>query len=259
MRLNQVLLNLVSNAVKYTPPGGTISLRVLEKPAAEAGRAAFEFRCKDNGIGIGEEFVQAIFDPFSREESSTSSGVQGTGLGLAITKSLVTMMGGRISVSSKKGEGTEFVVSVPFRIAEGKAPERTRGDEDRAVSLKGRRVLLVDDNEVNLKIGMLQLEREGMDVDTASNGRIAVDRVREKGAEAYDFVLMDVQMPVMDGYEATSLIRKLPGGDRLKIVAYSANAFEEDREKSLQAGMNGHIAKPLKIGELLDELERLVG
>ncbi len=255
LRLNQVLLNLVSNAIKYTPPGGTISLRVRQTPASGAGRAAFEFRCRDNGIGIGEEFVRTIFDPFAREESSSSSGIQGTGLGLAITKSIVEMMGGRISVSSKKGEGTEFVVSVEFRIAEGKASDRTK-KEARPVSLEGKRVLLVDDNELNLTIGVLQLQRHGMAVDSAANGRSAVDRIREKGAGAYDFVLMDVQMPGMDGYEATALIRKLPGGDGLKIVAYSANAFEEDREKSLKAGLNGHIAKPLRIDELLRELQR---
>ena len=257
MRLTQVLLNLVSNAVKYTNPGGTVSLRVLQKPSSGADRAAFEFRCKDNGIGMSEEFARTIFDPFTREESSTVSGIQGTGLGMAITKNVVDLMGGRISVSSKKGEGSEFVVEVDFRIADGKSSPRTNR-EKRGALLKGKNVLLVDDNAVNLQIGMLQLRGQGMTVDTAPSGGIAIDRIREKGVDAYDFVLMDVQMPVMDGYEATSKIRALPGGDRLKIVAYSANAFEEDREKSLQAGMNGHIAKPLKIDELMDELERIV-
>ena len=134
-------------------------------------------------------------------------------------------------------------------------PDRMRKD-DPFVSLKGRKVLLVDDNELNLKIGVLQLKQQGMRVDTALNGQLAVDMIRENGMDAYDFVLMDVQMPVMDGYEATSIIRKLPGGDKLKILAFSANAFEEDREKSLQAGMDGHIAKPLKLKELLSELKR---
>ncbi|MBP5230339.1 MAG: response regulator, partial [Clostridia bacterium] len=141
----------------------------------------------------------------------------------------------------------------------GKAGPDPSEDEDRFVSLKGKRVLMVDDNELNLKIGVLQLKQQGMTVDTALNGQIAVDMIRENGIDAYDFVLMDVMMPVMDGYEATSIIRKLPGGDRLKILAFSANAFEEDREKSLQAGMDGHIAKPLKVNELLGELKRFVG
>ncbi len=257
LRLMQVLLNLVSNAVKYTNPGGTISLRVVQKPASGEGRAAFEFRCRDDGIGMGEEFAKTIFEPFTREKSSTVSGIQGTGLGMAITKNIVDMMGGTISVSSKKGEGTEFTVSVEFGTAAGGASE-PESREERAFSLKGKRILMADDSELNLKIGVLLLREQGMAVDAVRNGQAAVDRIREKGAGAYDFVLMDVQMPVMDGYEATAAIRKLPGGDRLKIIAFSANAFEEDKEKSRRAGMDGHIPKPLKVGVLLDELKRLV-
>ena len=269
MRLNQVLLNLVSNAIKYTPPGGKISLRLIQKPAAEAGRAAFEIRCRDNGVGMSEEFLKTIFDPFTREMKTADSDVQGTGLGMAIAKNIVDMMGGNISVTSKEGEGSEFVVSVEFRIADDRAalpaqpgardtPDRT-DREDPAVFFKGKKVLLVDDSKVNLKVGSLLLQEQGMIVDTAPNGRIAVETIRDKGVDAYDFVLMDVQMPVMGGYEATAVIRKLPGGDQLKIIAFSANAFEEDREKSLAAGMDGHITKPLKIDELLDELKRFVG
>ena len=393
LRLNQILLNLLSNAIKYTHPGGTISLRIVQKPTTKEGMASFEFRCKDTGIGMSEEFVKTIFDPFTREENTTISGIQGTGLGMAITKNIVKMMGGEISVTTKKGEGSEFVVSIDFRIAEKKAanptiPElkgmrslvvdddinacqsiadmlcdiglhcewcvsgreavvrteqsRRRGDcfklfvvdcqmpdwngietvrrirkivgeepyiimltaydwadveneareagatgvltkplfpsdlqrelqrccgkaspeqadkEEEVVLLKGKRVLMVDDNELNLKIGVLQLQQQGMTVDTALNGRLAVDMIRANGVDAYDFILMDVQMPVMNGYEATSIIRKLPGGDKLKILAFSANAFEEDREKSLKAGMDGHIAKPLKVDELLSELKRFV-
>lgn len=144
-----------------------------------------------------------------------------------------------------------------FRIADRKEVDST-GSEERAISLKGKKILMVDDSNLNLKIGVLLLQERGMVVDTASNGQIAVDMIREKGVDAYDFVLMDVQMPVMDGYEATSVIRKLPGGDKLTILAFSANAFEEDREKSLKAGMNGHLTKPLKIKELLSELRRFI-
>ena len=140
----------------------------------------------------------------------------------------------------------------------GKADPEQKEKEDQFVSLKGKKVLMVDDNELNLKIGVLQLKQQGMIVDTALNGQLAVDMIRANGIDAYDFVLMDVMMPVMDGYEATSIIRKLPGGDKLKILAFSANAFEEDREKSLKAGMDGHIAKPLKVKELLSELKRFV-
>ena len=257
LRLNEVLLNLVSNAIKYTRDGGTISLRLIQKPSAMEGYGVYEIRCKDNGIGIGEDFAKVIFDQFAREENSTVSGIQGTGLGMAITKKIVDMMGGTISVDSVKGKGSEFIVSLEFRIAHGKAPDKT-GEEDLDISLKGKRVLMVDDSALNLKIGVLLLEKRGVVVDTASNGKIAVDKIREKGVDAYDLVVMDVQMPVMDGYEATSLIRKLPHGDKLKVIAFSANAFEEDRAKSMEAGMDGHIAKPLKIEELLKELRRFV-
>ena len=140
----------------------------------------------------------------------------------------------------------------------GKADPEQKEKEEQFISLKGKKVLMVDDNELNLKIGVLQLKQQGMIVDTALNGQLAVDMIRANGIDAYDFVLMDVMMPVMDGYEATSIIRKLPGGDKLKILAFSANAFEEDREKSLKAGMDGHIAKPLKVKELLSELKRFV-
>ena len=257
LRLNQVLFNLVSNAIKYTPQGGKISLRVMQKPAAKEGSGAFEFRVRDNGIGIDEDFAKTIFDPFTREKNSTVSGIQGTGLGMAIAKNLVEMMGGTIAVASKKGEGSEFTVSVEFRLAEGKASGQAVGEE-KNISLAGKKVLLVDDFDVNLKIGVLLLRRQGMVVDIASSGQMAVDKIREKGADAYDFILMDVQMPVMGGYEATAQIRKLPDGDKVKIIAYSANAFAEDREKSLKAGMDGHIAKPLKIHELLEELKQFV-
>ena len=392
LRLNQVLLNLVSNAIKYTPPGGTISLRLVQKSVNDDGRAMFEFRCKDNGIGMSEDFVRTIFDPFTREETTTVSRIQGNGLGMAITKNIVEMMGGTITVTSKKGEGSEFVVSMEFRIADGETtdlvipelkglrslvvdddvnasqsiadmlravgmrseggvsdreavarteeslrhgdrfkvyvvdwqmpdvngiemirrirkvagagafiiliaydwtdiekeardagvngfiskpifpsdlqrmllqlcrkanPDQTDTEKEN-ISLKGKRVLMVDDNELNLKIGTLQLKQQGMIVDTALNGQTAVNMIWENGIDVYDLVLMDVTMPVMDGYEATSIIRKLPGGNKLKILAFSANAFEEDREKSLNAGMDGHIAKPLKVNELLDELKRFV-
>ena len=270
MRLNQILLNLLSNAIKYTQPGGTISLRITRKPTSKSGYATFEFRCKDNGIGMEEAFAKTIFEPFVREESSTVSGISGTGLGMAITKNIVDMMGGQIDVRSKKGKGTEFIVTVDFKVVEtpaedtgtalppsGETPAAPEAvGEEKVPSLRGKRILLADDNALNVRIGEIQFRKQGMVVDTAQNGQEAVEMVRKNGADAYDFVLMDVQMPVLDGYAATAQIRKLPGGDKLVVIAYSANAFEEDREKSLKAGMNGHIAKPLKIAEVLRELNR---
>ena len=258
-RLMEVLINLVSNAIKYTNPGGTISLTVAKKPSAQKGRALYEFRVKDNGIGIDEEFSKTIFDAFTRERSTTVSGIQGTGLGMAITKNLVEKMGGNISLASKKGEGSEFLVAVEFKLAEPQVgcvdpaePQRKK------ISLEGKKVLMADDSSLNRKIQIIQFRKHGAIVDVAENGKIAVEKIREKGVDAYDFVLMDVQMPVMGGYEATAEIRKLPGGDKLPIIAYSANAFEEDKQESLKAGMDGHLTKPLKIDELLAELGRIL-
>ena len=258
-RLMEVLINLVSNAIKYTNPGGTISLTVAKKPSAQKGRALYEFRVKDNGIGIDEEFSKIIFDAFTRERSTTVSGIQGTGLGMAITKNLVEKMGGQISLTSKKGEGSEFLVAVEFKLAEPQVgcvdPAEPQGKK---ISLEGKKVLMVDDSSLNRKIQIIQFRKHGAIVDVAENGRIAVEKIRDNGVDAYDFVLMDVQMPVMGGYEATAEIRKLPGGDKLPIIAYSANAFEEDKQESLKAGMNGHLTKPLKIDELLAELGRIL-
>ena len=256
LRLDRVLLNLVSNSIKYTPPGGEISLKVVQKASEKAGCATFEFHIKDNGIGMSEDFAKTIFDPFTREETSTISGIQGTGLGMAICKKIVEMMGGTITVDTKKDVGTEITVTVDFRLADEKPSGKAGGDEG-PQALKGKKILMVDDSKLNLKIGTLLLQEKGMVVDTAMNGQMAVDIIKEKGVDAYDLVLMDIQMPVMDGYEATAAIRRLPGGDKLKIVAFSANAFEEDKEKSFKAGMNRHIAKPLKIMEFLEELKRL--
>ena len=222
--LNRVLLNLTSNAIKYTHPGGTISLRVEQKPTTAAGYGTFEFRVKDNGVGMSEDFVATIFDPFTREEDSMVSGIQGTGLGMTITRSIVQTMGGRISVFTKKGEGTEFVVTLDLKLPEGKSsdpaiPKRkgptSRGKEPngekRDFSLKGKRVLMVDDSKLNLKIGVLLLQELGMVIDTAPNGQIAVDMVREKGVEAYDFILMDVQ-DARDGWiRGDGRSQKAPG------------------------------------------------
>ena len=260
--LSRVLINLISNAIKYTPEGGEISVRIVQKTATAAGRGAFEFHVKDNGIGMSEEFAKTIFDPFTREEDSAVCAVQGTGLGMTITRNIVKTMGGRISVATKKGAGSEFVVSLDLRLPDEDAVKKARAQSDAAdaraaFSLKGKKVLLVDDSKLNLKIGVLLLKEQGMIVDTAPDGKAAVGMIEEKGVDAYDFILMDVQMPVMGGYEATAILRKLPGGDKLKIIAFSANAFKEDREKSLRAGMNGHIAKPMKIAELVNELAGL--
>ncbi len=394
LRLNQVLLNLLGYSIKYTAAGGMLSIRVIEKPGAPAGSANYEFHVKDNGIGMSEDFVSRIFEPFERERNSTTSGIQGTGLGMAITKNIVEMMNGTINVKSKKSVGTEVVVSLTFRLSSAEEqnhaiPELkdcralvvdddyntcdsvswmlqqigmraewtlsgreavlrthqavTRGDyysvyiidwmlpdmngvevarrvrketgenvpiivltaydwsdiedeareagvsafcskplflselksslysvvcakpektpeEQQAIPLHTGRILLTEDNELNQEIAVAILEEAGFTVDTADNGQIAVDTLTQKGAGYYQLVLMDVQMPVMNGYEATRKIRALEdkGLAGIPILAMTANAFEEDKQEALHTGMNGHIAKPIDISELMDAIKEYV-
>ena len=394
LRLNQILLNLLSNSVKYTPAGGVVSVKVTEKPGAPAGHATYEFCIKDTGIGMSEEFVARIFEPFERERNSTTSGIQGTGLGMAITKNIVDMMNGTISVRSKQGVGTEFIVVVTFRLCtEEREPQtipelkncralvvdddfntcdsvscmlqqigmraewtlsgkeavlRTRQavmrndvysvyiidwllpdmngvevarrvrkeigeqvpiivltaydwseieDEAREAGIsafcskplflselrsclmsvvgteekkeedsarKGRtntgRILLVEDNELNQEIATAILSEAGFQVETAEDGRQAVELVSQSQPGWYQLVLMDVQMPVMNGYEATRCIRQLENRQLadIPILAMTANAFEEDKQEALRSGMNGHISKPINIEKLLETLNEML-
>ena len=390
LRLNQILLNILSNAIKFTPTGGMISIRISEKNGAPKGRACYEFRIKDNGIGMSEEFQKHIFEEFTREESSTVSGIQGTGLGLSITKNIVDLMGGTIALESEPGKGSEFIVNLCFPLSGQKAeikqlpqleglralvadddtdtclsvstmlskigmrPEwtisgreaviRTRyameqGDEfsvyiidwlipdmngievvrqirkvigkncpiiiltaydwadieeearaagvtafcekplflselrrvlaepfcaepahkpsqPNAAKLKGKKLLLVEDNALNRELAQEILKEAGFVVDTAEDGEIAVQKMKQAAPGQYDLILMDIQMPRMDGYEATRQIRALPDAAKagIPIFAMTANAFEEDRQNALKAGMDGHIAKPLDIPHLLQVL-----
>ena len=390
LRLNQILLNILSNAIKFTPTGGTISIRIAQKNGAPNGHGCYEFRIKDNGIGMSEEFQKHIFEAFSREESSTVSGIQGTGLGMSITKNIVDMMGGTIAIESEPGKGSEFIVDLCFALSGqkvepkqlpqleglralvadddtdtclsvstmlskiGMRPEwtisgreaviRTRyameqGDEfsvyiidwlipdmngievvrqirkvigkscpiiiltaydwtdieeearaagvtafcekplflselrrvlaepygaepackpaqPDAAALKGKKLLLVEDNALNRELALEILKETGFAVDTAEDGEIAVQKMKQAAPGQYDLILMDIQMPKMDGYEATRQIRALPDAAKadIPIFAMTANAFEEDRQSALKAGMNGHIAKPLDIPHLLQVL-----
>ena len=261
LRLNQIFLNLLSNAVKFTPGGGTISLRVVEKPAMTEDLTTFAFHIKDTGIGMSTDFASTIFDPFTREKTSTVSGIQGTGLGMAITKSIVDMMGGTITVSSEVGRGTEFVVTIPCKLSratENNAPEAAPAKE--RPDFAGRRILLAEDNEMNRMIAEAILTEQGFALDLAPNGEQAVAMVSEAPAGTYDVILMDIQMPVMDGDEAARQIRALadPQKAKIPIVAVTANAFEEDRKLALSAGMNGHLAKPYDIPAMLETLGRLL-
>jgi signal transduction histidine kinase/CheY-like chemotaxis protein len=390
LRLNKVLLNIISNSIKYTPSGGYVCLRISQLKTAN-GYGTYEFRIKDNGIGMSEEFAKTIFEPFTRASTSTVSGIQGTGLGMAITKNIVDMMGGTIVCQSVEGQGTEFIVTFELRLqGQHREPEKiaelenlrglvvdddinacqsisqmlrqvglrsewcTQGKEaivrtqeavrigDRfevyiidwmmpdmngievarrirhevgedapiiiltaydwtdieeeakaagvtdfvskplfpsdlrtvltracgytkapvqdgpkeEIVLSGKRVLLVEDNEFNREIAVEILEEVGILIDEAEDGSIAVDMLRQQGAGYYDLVLMDIQMPIMDGYTATRTIRAFEddGLANIPIIAVSANAFEEDRQKSLEAGMNAHIAKPIDVDKLMETL-----
>ena len=258
LRLEQILINVLANAVKFTPDGGQIGLWIVQKDTAPAGYADFEFHIKDNGIGMSEEFQKHIFEQFARERTSTVSKIQGTGLGMAITKSLVDMMGGRITVKSEQGKGSEFTISLRFPIGEAKTEQTPPAAK--ASAFTGKKLLVVEDNELNLEIASTLLKEAGFAVDTAENGKVAVEKVEAASADRYDLILMDIQMPEMDGYEATRRIRALPDTKKaaLPIVAMTANAFEDDRKNALRAGMNGHIAKPLDIQKLFQVLSELL-
>ena len=258
LRLEQILINVLANAVKFTPDGGQIGLWIVQKDTAPAGYADFEFHIKDNGIGMSEEFQKHIFEQFARERTSTVSKIQGTGLGMAITKSLVDMMGGGITVKSEQGKGSEFTISLRFPIGEAKTGQTPPAAK--ASAFTGKKLLVVEDNELNLEIASTLLKEAGFEVDTAENGKIAVEKVEAASADRYDLILMDIQMPEMDGYEATRRIRALPDAEKaaLPIVAMTANAFEDDRKNALHAGMNGHIAKPLDIQKLFQVLSELL-
>ena len=259
LRIEQVLINIVSNAIKYTPEGKTVDLLAEELPSEQSGKSRYRFVIRDTGIGISEEYLPYIFDSFSREKNTTINRIQGTGLGLAITASVVEMMEGVISVKSKLGEGSEFTVELDLEVmdqeeeAEADAPKEQR-------DLTGKRVLMVEDLDINAEIAELVLSQFGMVSERAENGEICVRMIKEKGEGYYDAVLMDIQMPVMNGYEATRAIRALSGDycRDIPIIAMSANAYDEDVANCLAAGMNDHIAKPFQPERLRELLGKYI-
>ena len=259
VKVQKILLNILSNAVKYTPKGGKISLSVQEKIREDEGLSDFTFVVKDNGIGISKEFLPYIFNSFSRERNATISGVSGTGLGMTITKRLVDAMGGKIEVESQQNMGTTVTVSITFSRLVGLEEKREEIIPD--AFLKGIRVLLVEDNEINGEIASEMLRELKVNVDLVTNGKECIDALLEKDAGYYDLVLMDIQMPVMDGYEATRIIRRFSDKDKrlIPVIAMTANAFEEDKQKAFQSGMNGHLAKPVEMRHLIQALKSAIG
>ena len=263
--LNRVLLNILSNAYKFTPEGGHITTSLFEAGSGENGYGSYEIRVQDSGIGMSREFADKIFTAFERERTSTVSGVEGTGLGMSITKSIVDMMGGTIEVITSPGSGTTIVIRLKLKIAEEKdvtkdqqeTTDRTEAEPaDNAIDFTGKRLLLVEDNMINMEIANMILQEAGFTVETAENGKIAVDKVSSSEPGYYDAVLMDIQMPVMDGYEATREIRALHNKDlaNIPILAMTANAFKEDELAALEAGMQAHIAKPVDVEQLMKTL-----
>ncbi len=264
LRLNQIFFNLIGNAIKFTAPGGSIHVQVMEKPDQGLEKIVYEFHVKDTGIGMSEDFQKNLFKPFERERNSTVSGIQGTGLGMSITKNIVDMMGGNITVISEKDVGTEFIIQIPMqKVSLEQNSPQTRETEKRPISrdsIRGQRVLLVEDNELNREIAGVMLSEAGLIVEEAQDGSIAVDKLLENRPGYYKAVLMDIQMPVMDGYMATQVIRTFKNKElaSIPIIAMTANAFEEDRKKALETGMNAHIAKPIDVEKLLDTLAEIL-
>lgn len=247
-KLSQTLLRLVDNAVKYTNNNGNVTVTVEELESPQDGFVDYLFRVEDNGIGIGRDFLSQIFIPFEREKNTTLSGMYGSGLGLAITRRFVEMMGGRVDVSSTVGKGSVFTVRISLRIDEdGPLFSEELQMQSESSYMEPKRILIVDDNEINLEIEYEVLKDVGYLVETAEDGSIAVEKVRQSSPGYYDLILMDIQMPVMDGYSATKAIRQIenPVLAGIPIIAVSANAFEEDKRMAIESGMNAHLAKPL--------------
>ncbi len=251
LKIREIIMNLLSNAVKYTAEGGKIVLDIEEKPSVQDDFMTLQIRVSDNGIGISKEYIPHIFDAFTRERSSSESGIIGTGLGLHIVKSFVDLMNGDISVESESGKGTCFTVEISCRKVPEEELQQQMEEQPENVSLAGRRFLLAEDNGLNAEIAMTILQDAEAEVELAADGKIAVDMLKDAPVGYYDTVLMDIQMPNMNGYQATKAIRKLTDERaKIPIIAMTANAFEEDRQAALAAGMDDYVAKPVEISEL---------
>lgn len=268
LRLQQIFSNVLSNSVKYTQEGGEISIDIKEKPSPQEQIGCYEFVFKDNGVGMEEDFLKHIFDPFERAEDVRISKIQGTGLGMTISRNIIQMMGGDIQIESEPGAGTIVTITIPLKYQEPgmnnreapPSPEHIL-DQIEEADYSGRRILVVEDNDLNREIATEILSMTGAEVESAENGREAVEMVEASEKDYYDLILMDLQMPVMNGYEATSALRAMDRKDirDIPIVAMTANAFLEDVQKSKACGMNEHMAKPLDIEQLHQMLARWLG
>ena len=260
-----MLINLLSNSLKFTPHGGKIGLDI-SRVCTKGKTITLRFVVYDNGIGMTEEFVKRLFDPFEQADSSIAQRYGGTGLGMSITKNLVALMQGTIAVESELDKGTKITLEIPFETAkEVITPEKEPNDvkmlgeeTDNATKFDGKKVLLVEDNEINQEIATYLLNDVGLIVDWATNGKQALEKFENANEGEYAIILMDIQMPIMDGYTATQRIRASlhPDAKTVPIIAMTANAFDEDVKLATEAGMNGHIAKPIEVESLYDTLAR---
>ena len=260
-KVREIFINIIGNSLKYTPAGGKITIDIREIPFDRENYIAYKIVVEDTGIGMSEDYLPHIFEEFSREHTSTESKVVGTGLGLPIVKALIDLMGGTIEIESEAGKGTKTTVMIPFEIAtqEQILEEQQKEKEFVPEDIKGKRMLVAEDNELNAEITLTVLKEKGLLVERAANGKECVEMLKEKPADYYDMILMDIQMPEMDGYQATEMIRNL-GDSRaaVSIVAMTANAFEEDRQKALDAGMNAHVSKPVDMNVLFRVMAKFI-
>jgi signal transduction histidine kinase/BarA-like signal transduction histidine kinase len=260
-RFTEIILNLISNAIKYTGEGGTIRCSVRQLPAQKDGRCIQELSVSDNGIGMSEEFQKHIFESFTRERSSTVSGVEGTGLGMGIVKKLVEMMHGEIKIHSRVGEGSTFTIRIPCRIAAFEDTQTKRAQvHPNGKPLAGKRILLAEDNDLNAEIAIALLEEEGLLVERAADGVKCMEMLEKAPAHFYDLILMDIQMPILGGYDTTRKIRRMADAEKaaIPIIAMTANAFAEDKQRALAAGMNDHVAKPIDMNKLIPTLQKYI-
>jgi len=259
-KVREILINLINNAIKYTPEGGSVTARLTELPCNKEGYAVMQTVVEDNGIGMTQEYLEHIYDSFSREKTTTESKVEGSGLGMAIVKRLVDLMGGSIEVQSEPGKGTKITVTFTHRIAtdKDKPADLEKIKAPNPEDFKGKRILMAEDNEMNAEIAIITLETAGFEVEIATDGEMTVNMLIEAEDNHYDLILMDVQMPKMNGYEATKVIRSLPNEAKanIPIIAVTANAFEEDKREALEAGMNGHISKPVNERDIFEALTK---
>ena len=259
--MQEILSNLISNAIKYTPEGGKVLIDVQELPYNKEGYTLIQTKVSDTGIGMSEEFLPSLFELFTRERNTTLSKIPGTGLGMAIVKNLVDLMNGSIEVESELGKGGTFTITIPHKIANKDYTNRNiESSNEFDIDFKGKRILLAEDNELNAEITTTILSEMGFEVKAVEDGILCVNEMQHQPANTYDLILMDIQMPNMDGYKATNCIRHLSQLEKanIPIIAMSANAFEEDKKKAFDVKMNDYITKPIDFQKMEEVLKHIL-